>query len=234
MDSESWRMIFMKETPIIMSGNHPKLVLDGTKTMTRRVIKPQPKPYLGYMMNYEGTGAIQCGADYPDTDEDFVKCPYGQVGDRLWVRETFTWVYIAEKDPWKDRAIADGTFRRMPNGEPVKMCYKADGYEIGARWYPSIHMPRWASRITLEITEVRVERVQEISDTDARNEGITPDFIVWGDCCYTDGFIRLWNSLNAKRGYGWEVNPWVWVISFKVLKDIGMSSMKHNLGEFVK
>ena len=78
----------MKETGIIMSGNHPRLILDGTKTQTRRVIIPQPKPYLDYM--YIGNGkAIQCGIDYPDTIDDEVKCPYGGIGDRLWVKETF-------------------------------------------------------------------------------------------------------------------------------------------------
>ena len=193
----------VKETGIIMSGNHPKLILDRIKTQTRRTsglkgINLEPDKWISVRRDQMigiplDTFIFHNKEDRDDGESirELIKCPYGQVGDRLWVRETFTWVTLGEKDPWKDRAIADGTFRRMPNGEPVKMCYKADGYEIGSRWYPSIHMPRWASRITLEITKVRAERVQEITEVDAKAEG-----------------------LKAQSRETW----WCWCISFKVVK----------------
>ncbi len=251
----------MKETGIIMSGDHPLKCMDGTKTQTRRVIKPQPKAYLGYMMNYKETGAVQCGPDYPDTDEDFIKCPYGQVGDRLWVREAHKFTafgfalnaYIEYKDGEKKDVttyIKDGTIvynQDQPNEH---------------KWRPSPHMPRWASRITLEITEVRVERLQEITEEDAKVEGCfaqepriwwqgyreldldelgkelmhqqtigekPPDWMIEPhkmldrpdiDAIFSarNRFVSLWDSLYAKRGYGWDSNPWVWVIEFKLVQ----------------
>ena len=200
----------MKETGIIMSGNHPKLILDGIKTQTRRVIKPQPRGERQAIMvasngtflyeDWDGSSGIQKLAKY-------------QVGDRLWVRETWA-------KPIERYADVKGAF-----------VYKA-GYEksmgeqffgIPFKWKPSIHMPRWASRITLEITDIRVERVGEISNEDARAEGLTMlagltggGYLGLANERYA--FKDLWDSLNAKRGYGWESNPWVWVISFKVVK----------------
>lgn len=173
----------MKERPILFSGEMVRAILDGRKTQTRRVIKPQGEPYT-----------IE--------DVDVLKCPYGIPGDRLWVRETF----------------AD--LRGMGFGH--KWAYRADTPEgsesdririgYGVRWKPSIHMPRWASRITLEITDIRVERVQDITYIDAKAEGVEYEK------GYTDpreAFATLWNSINAKRDYGWAMNPWVWIIEFK-------------------
>jgi hypothetical protein len=107
-------------------------------------------------------------------------------------------------------------------GSPV--FYKADKFDMPlahGKWRPSIHMPRWASRINLEITGIRVERVQDITENDAQSEGVPSyepdDFPVAGATygIYKDRFITLWNSINAKRGYGWDVNPWCWCIEFK-------------------
>ena len=129
------------------------------------------------------------------------RCPYGQVGDRLWVRESFGYLidggiaYRANCDSW-----------HLKHGLTIP-------------WKPSIHMFRKDSRITLEITGVRVERLQEITEEDAQSEGIKQLHFTTGmkvNCM--PQFIELWDSLNAKRGYGWEVNPWVWVIGFKVIK----------------
>ena len=163
----------MKETGIIMSGDHPKLILDGTKTMTRRVIKPCSTATL-----FDGS--------QPEWVFTMAKCPHGQVGDRLWVKETW----------WQD--------------SDNDIYYKADWQTNprNGKWKPSRFMPRWASRITLEITEVRVERVQEISAADCFKEGVEMYKPI-------QQFQSLWDSLNAKRGFGWEVNPWVWVIRFK-------------------
>ncbi len=198
----------MKETGIIMSGNHPKLVLDGTKTQTRRVINPKP------MIVLDGTPIKIREAkpnEFPIQRED-IKCPYGQVGDRLWVRETHK-IWVKEGFDFWYALYKDGM------GQECNCSVDAQTddiwYRESAKWRPSIHMPRWASRITLEITEVRVERVQEISPEDVRSEGIRG----FGNLDSTNmvEFIQLWDSLNAKRGYGWEVNPWCWCISFKAV-----------------
>ncbi|UEP49609.1 hypothetical protein LMA00_07635 [Burkholderia ambifaria] len=152
--------------------------------------------------------------------------PYGKIGDRLWVRETCR--ATEELDSGLDgvRYPADGAFR------PIE-----DTTEVAERWIdlhayrgqkgatvPAIHMPRWASRITLEITGVRVERLQTISESDARAEGVTiADHHLRGYCAgaYRPPSIRafhdLWDSLNAARGHGWDANPWVWAISFRTL-----------------
>ncbi|KKM60010.1 hypothetical protein LCGC14_1546180 [marine sediment metagenome] len=208
----------MKETPIIMSGNHPLKVIDGIKTQTRRVIKPQPDLGLDEFERYSNievgkyyptvidkNGDEQPGEEifgaYTDDGEWGWKCPYGQVGDRLWVRET-TWRGQLGVKPIYDADLTDSQ--------------RADLWDDGWRKHPSIFLPRRASRITLEITEVRVERVQDISETDCEREG-TPMVAPRPSGVDRNDFHVLWDSLNAKRGYGWEVNPWVWVISFKVV-----------------
>lgn len=197
----------MKETGIIMSGNHPRLILDGLKTMTRRVIVPQPT-----------RGAWNATAEHPsygwfwkklyqtwDGEEGFFRrlleqCPYGQVGDRLWVRET-----------WAEQGGDIYYKADWGNNKPVNMFYDR------IKWRSSRFMPRWASRINLEITGIRVERLQEISREDIAREGCP-----WqrGDGPWDDienarrWFRELWDSLNGKR-YPWSMNPWVWVVSFK-------------------
>jgi hypothetical protein len=158
-------------------------------------------------------------------------CPYGQVGDRLWVRETFRiFNSLNECSCYDDCACSSH------NGKPM---YRADNNDTESKWTPSIHMPRWASRITLEITDIRVERVQDISYADCLAEGMSPVPYL-GDSSLTNEDIRnicvdatfkpLWDSINAKPGkmetdqgtidcpgYSWDANPWVWVIEFKVL-----------------
>ena len=183
----------MTERPIIFSGPMVRAILDGRKTQTRRLVKK-------------------------GTLDDWNACPYGLVGGKLWVRENCLQ-------------------RPLPNlltGEPTNaMCavYRADnepvltpdGFDL-AWWYsrstcPGIHMPRWASRITLEIVNVRIERLHEITEDDARAEGCLPvvhpeDGAV--DCGTRKAtFAKLWDSINAKRGHGWATNPWVWVLEFR-------------------
>ena len=226
----------MKQTGIIMSGDHPKLILDGTKTMTRRVIKlPNAPNHLGdweatYLGGDDSTRDSR-GVLVPRIDGiwhtrtgKFIKCPYGQVGDRLWVRET--WCVSSE---WDKLPPA-----KLPFKARKTTIYKADGFERTGRWRSSRFIPRWASRINLEITGLRVERVQEITEEDARAEGIKITQGTWQATerdldtgrlglvgepqPYTARyhFEALWDSLNAKRGYGWEANLWVWVIEFKL------------------
>lgn len=179
----------MSEHPILFSGPMVRAILGGRKTMTRRVIKPQPPPDLKEQLLAHGVMLI---------NRAWFLCPYGQPGDRLWVREAF---------------------KLWPNGEifyaATPAPEKRGKFLPLGNWKPSIFMPRWASRITLEITAVRVERIQDISEEDIYAEGClyTP-WLPSGDPLV---FQNVWDSLNAKRGYGWENNPWTWVISFKRL-----------------
>ncbi len=199
----------IKERPIIFSGESVRAILDGRKMQTRRVIKPEWYRCLD-----------------PEDPEDVAKAlaqsPYGQKGDSLWVKETFTYVTLAENE----LINTTGFQRRRPDGVPVLMIYRensiAEGWEdqVTGRWNPSIFMPRWASRITLEIAGVRVERVRSISLDDIKAEGCTGAPLPGQMVSRNDGyqhyqeFRHLWDSINAKRGYGWDANPWVWVIEF--------------------
>ncbi len=215
----------MKETGIIMSGNHPKLVLDGRKTQTRRVIKPQP-----FMGGWNAT------VEHPsygwfwkklyqtwEGEEDFFKrlvkqCPYGQVGDRLYIKESHykygKWiadegVTKTGKLKWKFKVMTTEVcyLDNPPNG----VLPDTKRYTVGWFKRSPLFMFKVDARIWREITEVRVERVKSISPRDAISEGIGD----YGRSTPTKQFARLWDSLNAKRGYGWEVNPWLWVLSFK-------------------
>jgi len=181
----------MTERPILFNGEMVRSILDGSKTQTRRVMKPQastfaPSPIRCHELDEGGYGFFDEERDY--------KSPYGKPGDRLWVRETH-YVFSAGYKDGRDRHIV----------------YRATEPDAPCGWTPSIHMPRWASRITLEVVSVRVERVQDISEADAASEG-TP--ILQGG--NRTEFRMLWDSINAKRGYGWDANPWVWVIEFSV------------------
>lgn len=204
----------MKELPILFSTPMVQAILDGHKTMTRRVIKPQPEFESGYDTPHENElGVFWKKEDSYNCIEDMIAdmlahCPYGQPGDRLWVRETFGYDNMA--------AFNKKTYFKADNNDP----------KIELHWKPSIHMPKAAARLWLEVVSVRVERLQEITEDDARAEGI-----IDGGCLNCgesepcgcdnpqpdarDGFVYLWNSLNAKRGYGWNINPWVFVVEFK-------------------
>lgn len=190
----------MKEKPIIFSTEMVKAILDGRKTQTRRVIKPQPVN-CGIVFPQGLSRNFFFQDDYYNEPEhsvgEYRKCPYGFVGDRLWVRETWT------GDVWCGYAYkADGTMLPIDCGE----------IEF-TRWKPSIHMPRRVSRINLLVKNIRVERIQGISEEDAISEGCKDYVGIYYSSC-RHNFINLWNSINEKRGYGWNVNPWVWVIEF--------------------
>lgn len=206
----------MNQHPILFSTEMVKAILDGRKTQTRRVMKPQPEtdtPRLtGWSWEHaSGKGIANgpraaAGGEVQYMGASIARyCPYGQPGDLLWVRETFM-EHHGENKVWY-KASQNEQFLALLN-------------EFGEKWRPSIHMPRWASRITLEVTGVRVERVQDISNEDILNEGIhagsptelnkyAPELISRAE------FQTLWDKINAKRGYSWESNPWVWVVSFK-------------------
>lgn len=210
----------MKEHPILFNTEMVRAILDGRKTQTRRIIKPQPLFLCESTPVYYDDKLVECPdcGDKHDTDhhQHEIKYPY-QIGDRLWVRETWfpTTSYKTAKDALDDT-----------NGER-KAAYKADYYsdfKLVDGWKPSIHMPRWASRITLEITDIRVERVQDISEADAQAEGVKPapqvsqcsdgTFIQCSEKAYRGGFYKLWGELYGWHDW-WDINPWVWVIEFK-------------------
>jgi hypothetical protein len=216
----------MKERPILFSSPMIKAILAGTKSQTRRIVR-----------GAEGTSSVTkdvIGSQPNDLwwiagesagQSTFVRCPYGQPGDRLWVRET--------------HCFLDGDFRptKMKDQGHVQVIYRAD-HAIDPvhgdgpdklTWRPSIYMPRWASRITLKITDIRVERLQAIMEDDAKAEGVTSWADIRGcwseeqtltsgermlDSPYRSGFAVLWDEINGDRAL-WKSNPFVWVVSFK-------------------
>lgn len=183
----------MKEHPIIMSTPMVIALLEGKKTQTRRVITSR-NSFIGK----DGGWGEFPAAGKADGWKANRAYPRWDVGARLWVKEA----YHSYNDP--DAPQRD-------DGKDNNICYKADWGKPNPllfRWTPSIFMPRWASRILLEIVKVRVERIQEITLQDMWAEGMdTPT-----------QFELLWDSLNAKRGYGWSKNPWVWVLEFRKVK----------------
>jgi len=189
----------MKERPIIFSSEMVRAILDGKKTQTRRVIKSQINCNRVYHAEQDRWLFYDISNDSYDLELD-IKCPYGKPGDKLWCKETFV---------------------RQYTGFDYGIIYKADGIKISEdmKWSPSIYMPRWASRIILEITGIRVERIQDITEEDAKAEGCEIGHGLTDDSPFfaREAFQKLWDSINAKRGYGWYENPWVWVIEFKVI-----------------
>jgi len=223
----------MKERPIIFSAPMVRAILDGTKTQTRRVVKPQPPEGQRIdTCHYNETGwaywYLGSGLDSGSCRCNNVRGPYGHSGDRLWVKENhiLSPANFADRDldlynvtdPDGNGRICQYTATSPDTSTPVK--------DYGLKVRPSIHMPRWASRILLEVTEVRVERVQDISGEDAWWEGIGYQGGS-GRCVanYADGrveidgpmclsaFRDLWESINGPGS--WDANPWVWVVSFK-------------------
>jgi hypothetical protein len=180
-----------------------KAILDGRKSQTRRVIKPQPEvDDIGRIWFHNRTRTEGVADTRPGTVSHGLQyCPYGQPGDGLWVRET----HALDVPGCEDQG---GVSYRADHQDP-----RGDGPAHPMKWRPSIHMPRWASRTTLEVTDVRVERVMDISEGDAVAEGV--EFCSM--CSARDMFEGLWDSINAARGFGWDVNPWVWCVTFKVV-----------------
>jgi hypothetical protein len=211
--------VLVKERPILFSGEMVRAILDGRKTVTRRVVK------------FNAAGRLKLPGSHKNwhrDDPDAVKaCPYGQPGDRLWVRET--WAAAAIYDEMAPKEMPEDAVPWFREGfiPPID---ERPNFSRPGRWRPSIHMPRWASRLTLEVTGVRVERLRDIRDDGCEAEGI--EILDRGDVSvgalelknggkrYSTArglFAGLWDSLNAKRGFGWDKNPWVWVVEFKII-----------------
>jgi hypothetical protein len=181
----------MKERPILMCADMVRAIIAGRKTQTRRPITD-----VGVQVAAMHGGAMATGLA-------LTLCPFGQPGDRLWVRET--WGLARMECP-----------SNCTNPEHVY--YKADWEEEGSgpveKWRPSIHMPRWASRLILEVVSVRIERLQDITYEDARAEG--------AEQCnegLDHSFCLLWDSIYTKLGQRWRHNPWVWAVEFKRIGD---------------
>lgn len=207
----------MKERPILFSAPMVRAILESRKTQTRRVVKPESGllAYLqdGYGYRYRASykpgsaPAVNETPGRPHTEIVLPYCPYGQPGDRLWVREAV----------WLPRATTDKDLRDGADTWP-KCIYSADTDATEIEWMrehrwkqrPSIHCPRWASRITLELTDVRVERLQDISHEDAEQEGVLCNM---SQRTFRDHFRTLWDRINGDGA--WLRNPWVWVVSFQ-------------------
>lgn len=198
----------MKERPVIFNGEMVRAILDGRKTQTRRVMKVQPKPSEtrpgDFWFSSKKLESMVHVSDFTPGNSPIADChlffqehccPFGQAGDRLWVRETF--------------------------GDcGNRLVYRADTEDGAAsqvkRWVPSINMPRDACRILLEITAVRVERLNDISEEDAKAEGAPTELCIIGEKHYM-GFHTLWKSIYGEES--WRANPWVWVIEFRRVGD---------------
>ncbi|MED5693127.1 hypothetical protein [Enterobacter hormaechei] len=247
----------MKERGMIFNGEMVRAILDGRKTQTRRIMKVQPQPCNH--ANWPDYSPDSQWKSYPNgwccavcangTTIDHrhhakgINCPFGAVGDHIWVREAFQGPLVSEELLEEYRAYPE-KFENpeyceyAADGEPrPEYCDLDDNLRHG--WRPSIHMPRWASRIMLEITDVRVERLQDISEEDAKAEGLAeitkdgslfkfgiPDrdgypgaddngwpWTEW-ERNPVDAYCKLWQSIYGEES--WQANPWVWVIEFKV------------------
>jgi hypothetical protein len=213
----------MREIPILFSAPMVRAILDGRKTVTRRIVKPQPD------IVFDGI----VGRFTPDDQRlgrlgETIRCPYGQAGDRLWVRETFKEIASGEVKQgygevrygfayqadaatrWASQPTIIHDLRDQPPTGPMQFQPRP--------WKPSIHMPKRASRITLEVTGVRVERLHEIDHDDALREGVCGQGWKVSDQARpiqypVDEFRDLWQSING--AISWDDNPWVWVVAFR-------------------
>ncbi|MCU4119360.1 hypothetical protein [Variovorax sp. N23] len=224
----------MKERPILFSAPMVRALLAGTKTQTRRLVKGlndrmwiEDTAAGGFAVCYDGDPC--CGTGVWDVKEHAypIVCPYGVPGDRLWVREN-GWER-PERTPRQMREGADTWAPYYFDADGLSRSESEDFKAWGFKRRPSIHMPRWASRILLEVTEVRVERLQDISEADSMAEGvdmsepITMPFSPGMEWCTVtmkprsarEAYAALWESINDPGA--WDANPWVWAVSFRVL-----------------
>jgi hypothetical protein len=220
----------MKERPIIFNAEMVRAILDGRKTQTRRPIKWKRTRFTE--IGERDDGSKWPWSEDPERACDFWHpCPFGAVGDQLWVRETFSCIGNEDGHPVDadgnlcDREGAQRIYRASAVQEPNNygLWTSPDGFDFEGAWTPSIHMPRWASRITLEITGVRVERLNDISEEDARAEGVKllrPGYWRHYQAGWTQhqlsargSFVTLWKSIYGEES--WNANPWVWVVEFQ-------------------
>lgn len=242
------------DRPILFSAPMVKAILAGRKTQTRRVIKPQPPEGAGLVGIYGPGLTAVFGHTSPHADFN-VPLRY-MPKDRLWVKEAHFLTDNGDEDCVVYAADEDAVEAHRRNIEDLKRRFPGAHWDRHLRLRPSIHMPKWASRLTLVVTDVRVHQVQEISESDAEAEGIVGDNIIvgadgaggvhreiteyryahhpdsrddeeWRFTDPVDAFEDLWDSINADRGYGWDQNPWVVAISFTVHKT-NIDAMQEN------
>jgi hypothetical protein len=224
----------MSERPILFSGEMVRAILEGRKTQTRRVMKVQPwpdatvkvGPYHPHWIDRNGEsqpgpatfGAVWDHQDIVNGGDAGLRCPYGQPGDLLWVRET-----------WGHTGTGVWSVGQVYYAQDGGIIYRADHPNAAGSWFSPLHMPRWASRITLRITDIRVERLQDITEDDAIAEGVALERYVpvsdsagkhsSGEAESTDPveeYRDLWNKIKGPGA--WEANPWVWVVAFERVK----------------
>lgn len=219
----------MKDRGMIFNGEMVRAILDGRKTQTRRIVSERHLNLIDLGSQIGECYPLECGIDHENSQSYYREhCPFGKPGDRIWVRETYQGPLFDYEH--MESYLEDSSKFEKPDfciyradGKPAPEFYDADD-NLHCGWRPSIHMPRWASRILLEITDVRVEQLNAISEEDARAEGI-----IDGGCLNcgepepcgcanpepdaTDAFAYLWQSIYGQEN--WNANPWVWVIEFK-------------------
>lgn len=183
----------IKERPILFSGPMVKAILEDRKTQTRRVITTQ-QPMTGEGFKLYRAGENEWFYQRGDMQWGIFKNPYGVPSDHLWVRET-----------WAQDLAGELFFAADYKAKPSTV----------EKWKSARFMPRRAARVTLELVNVRAERLQDISEEDARAEGVRATLAALGSNGYRAWFSALWDSINSKRGYSWDSNPWVWVLEFK-------------------
>lgn len=238
----------MKERGMIFNSEMVRAILDGRKTQTRRIMKVQPKPcnHANWpddspdpqWKSYPGGWCCAVCANGTTIDHRHhakgITCPYGTVGDRIWVRETFQGPlfdyeqmesYLEDSSKFENPEFC----QYAADGKPAPEYYDADD-NLRHGWRPSIHMPRWASRILLEITNIGIQRIHSISQNDAAREGLMR-LPVTGRYCINQGdqyfggashdarevFSWMWQSIYGEES--WNANPWVWVIEFKRIEE---------------
>jgi hypothetical protein len=226
----------MKSRPILFTGEMVRALLAGTKTQTRRIVKHEICAN-GYRYD-KVSGHVSCYSDYLSPGDNVIRikddglvctfhiseapafCPYGHVGDQLWVREAWDFIGTNMNRHGRTHSVQDGVVRYQADNTQLTIETAWNNVELwmarkpGGK--PSIHMPRWASRITLEITDVRVQRLQEISEEDAKDEGVAETIHSAGwdyERPWACGYRALWESINGPGS--WALNPWVWALTFR-------------------
>jgi hypothetical protein len=232
-------LVAVRMRPITFRPEMVRAILEGRKTQTRRVIKPQPwsgelhsarqpdSPFVGL----DGVWRWMTGkVSYADNDR---RCPYGQTGDRLWVRES-VWrdrrdrnvvIYAATPELARYQSDPEIIHATYPDGSAMPTREQMEAEMRSNQFWsrtPSIHMPRWAARLALDIVEIRVERLHAISKDDVKAEGC--EYLAYRCASEMEPedpkeFSDLWDMINMKKGFGWETNPWVWVVEFKRVEE---------------
>jgi hypothetical protein len=235
----------VRQRAIIFSAPMVLALLNGTKTQTRRLVKKPPTLSHHYLQPMFGKGTDgqeigepglwrEVGPDYPDDERDDRRCPYGTVGDLLWVKETWCpadkWADDTERDdPTCIRYRADGKalrFNYVHQGAAPTKIHGTEQWTDPAKWNSPLFLPRWASRITLEVKSIRAERLHDITEEDANAEGVRPGQR-WADSTYPprsaehrykvsethrEAYARAWNTIHGNDA--WRANPWIWAIEF--------------------